>query len=32
MNSTTFRAYLEQMLAPTLAPGDIVVIKHLAQS
>ena len=24
MNSVTFRAYVEQLLAPTLAPGDIV--------
>jgi len=30
MNGTTFRAYLEQMLAPTLAPGDIVVMDNLS--
>ena len=30
MNGTTFRAWVEQMLAPTLAPGDIVVMDNLA--
>ena len=30
MNGTTFRAYLEQILAPTLAPGDIVVMDNLS--
>jgi transposase len=30
MNGATFRAYLEQMLAPTLAPGDVVVMDNLS--
>jgi len=30
MNGTTFRAYLEQMLAPTLAHGDVVVMDNLS--
>jgi transposase len=29
MNSPTFRAYVTQFLAPTLAPGDIVVCDNL---
>jgi transposase len=29
MNGTTFRAYIEQHLAPTLSPGDIVVCDNL---
>jgi transposase len=29
MNGITFRAYVEQHLAPTLAPGDIVVCDNL---
>lgn len=29
MNGVTFRAYVEQFLAPTLAPGDIVVCDNL---
>ncbi len=29
MNGVTFRAYVEQHLAPTLAPGDIVVCDNL---
>ena len=29
MNGTAFRAYVEQVLAPTLAPGDIVVMDNL---
>ncbi len=29
MNGTTFRAWVEQHLAPTLAPGDIVVCDNL---
>ena len=30
MNGSTFLAYVEQCLAPTLAPGDIVVMDNLA--
>ncbi len=30
INGETFRAYVEQVLAPTLAPGDIVVLDNLA--
>jgi transposase len=30
MNGATFRAYVEQMLAPTLSPGDIVVMDNVA--
>ena len=30
MNGEIFRAYVEQMLAPALAPGDIVVMDNLA--
>jgi len=30
MNATPFGAYLEQILAPTLAPGDIVVMDNLS--
>jgi len=30
MNGTIFRAYVERCLAPTLAPGDIVVMDNLA--
>lgn len=29
MNGTVFRAYVEQVLVPTLAPGDIVVMDNL---
>jgi transposase len=29
MNGATFLAYIEQCLAPTLAPGDIVVMDNL---
>jgi transposase len=29
MNGAVFRAYVEQVLAPTLAPGDIVVMDNL---
>jgi transposase len=29
MNGVAFRAYLEQVLAPTLKPGDIVVMDNL---
>jgi transposase len=29
MNGDAFRAYTEQLLAPTLAPGDIVVMDNL---
>lgn len=29
MNGVTFRAYVEQVLVPTLAPGDIVVMDNL---
>lgn len=29
MNGTVFRAYVEQFLAPTLAPGDIVIMDNL---
>lgn len=29
MNGSAFRAYAEQVLAPTLAPGDIVVMDNL---
>jgi transposase len=30
MNGETFRAYVEQILGPTLAPGDVVVMDNLA--
>src|SRR5215468_6144291 len=30
MNGEAFRAYVEQILAPTLAPGDIVIMDNLA--
>ena len=30
MNATVFRGYVEQMLAPTLSPGDVVVMDNLA--
>ena len=30
MNGTVFRAWVEQMLAPTLVPGDIVIMDNLA--
>ena len=30
MNGDAFRAYVEQILAPTLAPGDLVVMDNLA--
>jgi transposase len=30
MNGDTFRAYVEQVLAPTLKPGDIVILDNLA--
>src|SRR5690606_25022709 len=30
MNGAAFRAYVEQVLAPTLQPGDIVVMDNLA--
>jgi transposase len=30
MNGDVFRAYVEQVLAPTLAPGDIVVLDNLS--
>ena len=29
MNGLTFRAYIEQFLAPTLSPGDIVIMDNL---
>jgi len=29
MNGTVFRAYVEQMLVPTLKPGDIVIMDNL---
>ena len=29
INGQRFRAYVEQMLAPTLAPGDIVLLDNL---
>ena len=29
MNGTVFRAYVEQVLAPTLQPGDIVIMDNL---
>jgi hypothetical protein len=29
INGAAFRAYIEQMLAPTLAPGDIVIMDNL---
>ncbi len=28
MNGEVFRAYVEQILAPTLQPGDIVIMVH----
>ena len=30
MNSTIFRAWVEQLLAPSLSPGDIVVMDNLS--
>ena len=30
MNGPTFRAYVEQFLAPTLKPGDVVVMDNLS--
>ena len=30
MNGVIFKAYVEQMLAPTLSPGDIVVMDNLS--
>lgn len=30
IDSATFRAYIEQVLAPTLRPGDVVVLDNLA--
>ncbi len=30
MNGVIFQAYVEQMLAPTLSPGDIVVMDNLS--
>jgi transposase len=30
MNGPVFRAYVEQMLAPTLQPGDIVILDNLS--
>jgi transposase len=30
MNAAAFKAYVEQVLVPTLAPGDIVVMDNLA--
>ena len=30
MTGTAFRAYIEQFLAPTLSPGDVVVMDNLA--
>jgi transposase len=30
MNGETFRAYVEQILGPTLAPGDVVIMDNLA--
>jgi len=30
MNGVIFKAYVEQMLAPTLSPGDIVIMDTLA--
>jgi transposase len=30
MNAAAFEAYVEQFLAPTLAPGDVVVMDNLA--
>lgn len=29
MNGTVFRAYVEQVLAPTLTPGDVVIMDNL---
>ncbi len=29
MNGVAFRVYVEQMLAPTLAPGDVVILDNL---
>jgi len=29
MNGEAFRAYVEQVLAPTLAPGDVVILDNL---
>lgn len=30
INGETFRAYVEQMLAPTLTPGDIIIMDNLS--
>jgi transposase len=30
IDSTTFRAYIDQVLVPTLRPGDVVVLDNLA--
>jgi transposase len=30
MNGNAFLAYVEQVLAPTLTPGDVVVLDNLA--
>ena len=30
IDNTTFRAYVEQVLVPTLRPGDVVVLDNLA--
>ena len=30
MNGATFRAYVEQMLAPVLRPGDVVIMDNLS--
>ena len=30
MNGEVFRAYVEQMLAPTLRPGDVVIMDNLS--
>jgi transposase len=29
MNGSAFRAYVEQLLAPTLGPDDVVILDHL---
>ena len=29
MNGTAFLAYVEQVLAPTLSPGDVVIMDNL---
>ena len=31
MNTTVFRAYMEQVLVPPLAPGDIVIMDNLPE-